>query len=302
MGICKPFGDIFMALTVNALINDAFQKCSLVGDGQAATGTQAMNALTDLRSVIAELNSQNLVLSDVEVADKTSNGLIRIMDKLPEGWQEVDTLPEASASLVGQVRKVQNKVYGCEALPGTYTFVWNERPDIDWPDLLINPLPDRIVTLSRKLGNKFIQLLPGEKQLLDSRTKLGLPNFYTCETELVTVKVENIEYTFEVFKIETDSVQNIPYRITYLKSMPDYKLNDKLYFSEKLLSIIEDGLCAKLCLRYKLIDIKNLFDEEFANGVRLLKRTNNANRPLTYEGFGASYLDRYYNGFAPREW
>ena len=289
-------------IVVSNLINQAFQKCSLVGDGQSATGTQAMAALSDLKSVIAELNSQNLMLADVETADKTSNGIIRILDKLPEGWEEVDTLPAASSSLVGKVRKCQGKVYGCDALPGTYTFVWNERPDIKWPDLLIDPLPDRIVTLSRKLGNKYIQLLPGEKQLLDSRTKMGLPTFYTCETEIDKVKVANFEYNFEVFIIETDSVQNIPYRITYLKSMPDYKLNDKLYFSEKLLSVIEDGLCAKLCLRYKLMEIKAYFDEEFANGVRLLKRINNANRPMTYEGLGGSYLDSYYNGFGPREW
>ena len=50
------------------------------------------------------------------------------------------------------------------------------------------------------------------------------------------------------------------------------------------------------------MEIKAYFDEEFANGVRLLKRINNANRPMTYEGLGGSYLDSYYNGFGPREW
>ena len=109
-------------------------------------------------------------------------------------------------------------------------------------------------------------------------------------------------YVFEVFYIETDSVQPIEYRITYLKSIPEYQLNDRLYFSEKIISVLEDGICSKLCLRYKLLDVKPIFDEEFANGVRLLKRTNNANRPMTYEGFGGSYLDNFYNGFAPNQW
>ena len=58
-----------MSIVVNSLINDAFQKCSLVGDGQSASGTMAVNALKDLISVIAYLNEQNLVLSDVETAD-----------------------------------------------------------------------------------------------------------------------------------------------------------------------------------------------------------------------------------------
>ena len=65
-------------ITVNNLINSCFQKCSLVGDGQTATGTQAMAALNDLKSVIAELNEQNLVLSDFETAVVRTNGIIRI--------------------------------------------------------------------------------------------------------------------------------------------------------------------------------------------------------------------------------
>ena len=289
-------------ITVNALINQAFQRCSLVGDGQAATGTQAMNALFDLQSLIAELNGQNLVLSDVETVNVASNGVIRIMEELPEGWEEVAELPAASSQLVGKVRKCGDKVYGCQAISGTYTFEWVERPDIKWPDLLIKPLPDRVVTLSRKLGVRYVQLFPGERQLLDAKTKMGLPTFFTCETQLEKHKVENVEYNYEVFIIETDSIQSLEYRITYLKTLPQYKLNDKLYFSEKILSILEDGLCAKLCLRYKLLDVKAMFEEEFANAVRLLKRVNQSNRPMTYEGIGGSYLDSYYNGFAPNQW
>ena len=289
-------------ITVNALINQAFQRCSLVGDGQAATGTQAMNALFDLQSLIAELNGQNLVLSDVETVNVNSNGVIRIMEELPEGWEEVTELPAASSQLVGKVRKCGDKVYGCSAIQGTYNFQWVERPDIKWPDLLIKPLPDRVITLSRKLGIRYIQLFPGERQILDAKTKMSLPTFFTCETQLEKHKVENIEYNYEVFIIETDSIQSLEYRVTYLKTLPQYKLNDKLYFSEKILSILEDGLCAKLCLRYKLLDVKAMFDEEFANAVRLLKRVNQSNRPMTYEGIGGSYLDSYYNGFAPNNW
>lgn len=289
-------------ITVNALINQAFQRCSLVGDGQAATGNQAMNALFDLQSLIAELNGQNLILSDVETVNVASNGVIRVMEELPEGWEEVAELPVASASLVGKVRKCGDKVYGCSAIPGTYNFQWEERPDIKWPDLLIKPLPDRVVTLARKLGVRYIQLFPAERQILDAKNKMGLPTFFTCETQLEKNKVENIEYNYEVFIIETDSIQTLEYRITYLKTIPQYKLNDKLYFSEKILSILEDGLCAKLCLRYKMLEVKAVFDEEFANAVRLLKRVNQSNRPMTYEGVGGSYLDSYYNGFAPNNW
>ena len=289
-------------ITVNNLINQCFQRCSLVGDGQAATGTQAMQGLNDLKCLIAELNGQNLMLSDVETADITKNGIIRIMEALPDGWEEVTELPAASSQLVGKVRKCGNTVYGCQAIPGTYNFEWVDRADIKWPDLVISPLPDRVVTLSRKLGNRYVQLFPGERQLLDSKTKLGLPTFYTCETQLEHHRVENIDYTYEVFIIETDSIQSVQYRVTYLKGLPDLKLNDKLYYSEKIISILEDGVCAKLCLRYKLMDIKPVFEEEFANAVRLLKRANQSNRPMVYEGIGGSYLDSFYDGLCPRSW
>lgn len=289
-------------ITVNNLINQCFQRCSLVGDGQTATGTQAMAALNDLQCLIAELNGQNLILSDVETADITNNGIIRVWEKLPDGWAEVNELPAPSATLVTKALKCNGKVYACVNIPGTYTFEWIERPDIKWPDLVINPLPDRVTTLSRKIGTRYIQLLPGERQLLDSKTKLGLPTFYTCETQLENYKIGNADYNMEVFIIETDSRQSVNYRITYLKSIPQYKVNDKLYFSEKILTVLEDGLCAKLCLRYKLLEIKPYFDEEYANGVRLLKRVNNSNRPMTYEVNNGSYLDTFYNGLAPREW
>ena len=289
-------------ITVNALINQCFQRCSLIGDGQSCSGTQAMQGLNDLMCLIAELNGQNLILSDVETVNIFKNGKIKIMSELPDGWSEVDELTYGTKP--GQICKCGDKIYAWEpATPSDpSTLTWVERNDIIWPDLLINPLPDRVVTLSRKLGPRYIQLFPAERQVLDSKTKMGLPTFYACETQLESVKAANTNYVFEVFYIETDSIQPIEYRITYLKSIPEYQLNDRLYFSEKIISILEDGICSKLCLRYKLLDVKSIFDEEFANGVRLLKRTNNANRPMTYEGFGGSYLDNFYNGFAPNQW
>ena len=153
-----------MAITVNNLINQCFQKCSLVGDGQTATGNQAMAALNDLESVIADLNGQNLMLSDVETADIFKSAKIRIVEELPEGWSEVDVLQYGTKA--GQICKCGDKVYAWEpAVPGDpTTLTWVERPDIVWPDLIIAPLPDRVVTLSRKLGERFIQLFPASRQ------------------------------------------------------------------------------------------------------------------------------------------
>lgn len=289
-------------ITVNNLINQCFQRCSLVGDGQTATGTQAMAALNDLSCLISELNAQNLIKSDVETVDINKNGKIRIMESLPEGWFELTEWPDSLDNYkIGNILKVNNEIKAVDG-QATFKYLIPLNGFDKWPDLIISPLPDRIVSLSRKIGTRYLQLLPGDKPLLDSRTKQGLPNFYMCETQLEHTEVLDNSYDYEVFIIETDSVQPINYRITYLKSIPQYKINDRLYFSEKVLTVLEDGLCAKLCLRYKLLEIKPYFDEEYANGVRLLKRVNNSNRPMTYEVNNGSYLDNFYNGLAPREW
>ena len=42
-------------IVVNALITDAFRKCSLTMDGDVPTGDQAMAGLKDLQSVLSEL-------------------------------------------------------------------------------------------------------------------------------------------------------------------------------------------------------------------------------------------------------
>ena len=289
-------------ITVNNLINQCFQRCSLVGDGQTATGTQAMAALNDLQCLIAELNGQNLIKSDVETVDINKNGKIRIMESLPEGWFELTEWPDSLDNYkIGNILKVNNEIKVVDG-QATFKYLIPLNGFDKWPDLIISPLPDRVVSLSRKIGTRYLQLLPGDKPLLDSRTKQGLPNFYMCETQLEHTEVLDNSYDYEVFIIETDSVQPINYRITYLKSIPQYKINDRLYFSEKILTVLEDGLCAKLCLRYKLLEIKPYFDEEYANGVRLLKRVNNSNRPMTYDVNNGSYLESYYNGFSPREW
>lgn len=292
-----------MSTTVNALINDAFQKCSLVGDGQPASGNQAVNALKDLISVIAYLNEQNLALADVETADIHSRGHIRIMEELPQGWFELDDWPEDLTSYhVGDLIKVKNTVKVVKYENHSTKYL-EDLPNFDkWPDLIISPLPDRIQSLSRKLGNRFVQLYPAERQLLDSHTKQTLPTFYTAETQLEKVEIEDRQYNYEVYIIDTDSRIPLHYRITYLKKIPNYKLNDKLYYSERLLSIIEDGLCSKLCMRYKLTDIKPLFDEEFENAVRLMKRSNQSNRPMTYQEQGGGFMDAYFDAFAPRNW
>ena len=147
---------------------------------------------------------------------------------------------------------------------------------------------------------------------------------YTAETDAVgvlrlleAIRICGLEKECRIYQASTSElygkVQEVPQKETtpfyprspygVAKLYADYELKDKLYFNDKVLSILEDGLCAKLCIRYKLTEAKALFDDEYANGVMLLKRINNSNRPMVYSEIdGGSYMDNYYNGFSPRTW
>lgn len=52
-----------MAISVNSLIQQAFEECSLVGDGQSVSGTKAQVGLSLLNVCIAELNAQNYIIT-----------------------------------------------------------------------------------------------------------------------------------------------------------------------------------------------------------------------------------------------
>lgn len=290
-------------IVVNALITDAFRKCSLTMDGDVPTGDQAMAGLKDLQSVLSELNGQDLGLSNVETRDVTKGGIIRIVDKLPEGWYEVNEMPDPANYKIGDVIKYGQHVWYVGHNYMEQILIEFPEAQAVWPDLIISPMPNRVVGVGRKIGDRFIQLSSANRTLIDSMTRRSLASMYTCDIDLCHIVNPHKEYDFEEFVIYLDSLVASTFRITYLKMIPQYELKDKLYYNERLLSIIEDGLCSKLCLRYKLMDIKPAFDEEYANGLRLLKRANYNNRPATYQAsYDDSPMANYYNLMAPRGW
>lgn len=306
---------------VNTLINNAMQRCSLVGDGQAATGTQAMAALNDLKCVIGELNTENDLLENVATYDSFSSEKITFATR-PKGWFEVEN--EATIELmiadnrveVGNIIKTrsgEHTFYYIDMIDTTLTMMYSEEFEEymrdKWPTHFINDLPDRVIGCARKIGNRYVQLAPADKMTLDSYTKGALATMYTSESEVLDVEVPVLDpsfepYTVEYFVIEFNSYQASDFRITILKSIPDIEIDSTLHISHKYESLIENGLCVKLCIRYKLMEALPMFEQEYESDRRLIMRINHANRPLTY-GFanGRGYDYNYYNLLGgPVEW
>ena len=299
-------------INVNALITNCFQRVSLVDEGEVPTGTQASAGLADLQCLISELNTENDLLQNVQTLDTYVSETIRFAVK-PDRWFEVSSTDEIQTRidegkcLVYDIFKVGNTFYVIHPNGASLTFVTDEAWSHEmlkkfWPTFFVPEIPDRVLGLARRLGTKYIPLFPGDKMAVDSFTKMSLPTMYTSETETEEVHFPHLTddpnyqpYVVEYFKISINSIQCINYRVTFLKGIPKITLKDTLHISSKYESMIEDGLCVKLCQRYKLMDIKPDYEADFETAKRGISRINAANRPMTYQvGRGRGWDAGYY--------
>ena len=146
-----------MAIQVNDLIQRCYKKCSLTGAVNTTDGTATRDALEDLKSVIAKLNEQNLILSDVKTADAFVTDTITFA-VLPPTWFEYGTYDEMAATLdehqVGDICHIReahdgNNFYSVVAYYGANTFMstpdWQAYMRQMWPTHAVKQLPDRVI-------------------------------------------------------------------------------------------------------------------------------------------------------------
>ena len=298
-------------LRVNDIIQNALQRIGIVGDGQSPNENQSAAALNDLKAVITDLNTQNLILENYQTVDFRASKNVRLA-KLPKGWYTYSSLTEAVNDLVNrstdEVCKIGDTFYfvGYEAQEMKWLIddAFQQRMKEYWPDVIISGnLPDRLLGCARKLTQKWIKLYPGDKTKIDSFMPVGRASMYCVDTEYAHLTVGDTRYDLEYFHIEFNTNFNDTYRVTYLESIDEIDINDVLYYSSKYQNMIEDGLCVKLCMRYKFTDALQMYQEEFEIDKRNIKVINDANRPEVYENFGMNDFNYGYEmGFAGEGW
>lgn len=301
-------------INVNDLIQQAFQRVGICGDGEVPTPTQAMAGVADLQSLITELNTEDYLLENYVTFDAYVSKKIKFAVK-PEHWFEIenanliDTKIANNQTEVGDVYKIKDK-------NEFYTIRWDSvdqvmRKDTNpnfnsymteyWPTFFVDAVPDRCIGVARKVGNTYKQLIPADKMMIDSQTKGHLAELYTIETEWVEVehlhdpKDPNYKPTpVEYFVVEFDSNVSSQFRITVLKGIKIYNAEDTLKISSKYQSMIEDGLCVKLCQRYKYLEMKEDFEKDFDSAKTMISRINSSNRPMLYANYGYNDYNRSY--------
>lgn len=246
-------------ISVNEVINNALQKCSLIGDSESADGTIAKIALKDLHDVITDLN-ENDYLQENQIVKEVKNVTNKIVIVSEEDAEEDSEEEEISESLVK-----------------------------------VKVLPSKLISVSRKVGNHYIPLIKTNKELLYATNRLGLGRCYTTDT------VYNEEKDRMEVVIEIDSNLSSTYVVILNAGIPEYEITDYITLSNRYKTLIEDGLCYKLAIRYKLSEYISVFNTEYESSKYLVMRNNNANRPMVYERQDGM-LDNYYNTIAGEGW
>lgn len=237
-------------ISVNEIVNNALQKCNLIGDGESASGTIAKIALGDLHDVICDLN-------------------------------ENDYLQENQVSK--ELKGIKDKV------------VISDDPDDENADLIVKVLPSKVISLARKVGNRYVPLSKANKEFFYATNRLGLGKAYTSDTEY------NEESDTMELVLRIDSNISSDYMLTVNAGIPEYQLTDNIQLSNRYKSLIEDGLCYKLAIRYKLTSYIPIFSSEYESAKYNVMRNNTMNRPINnYEA--TDMLDNYYNALAGNGW
>lgn len=302
-------------ITVNELITNAFQRVGIVGDGETPTATQCMAGVKDLQDIITELNVENYLLENYVTYDANVVKKIKFAVK-PEHWYEVENEAEIDTRIannqveVGDIFKIkdESKFYAIsyKVVDNIGTFYkmttpqWNAYMSEYWPTFFVDAVPDRCTGVARKIGNTYKQLIPADKMMIDAQTKGHLAELYTVETEWADIDYPHDDdpnykpTTVEYFVIEFDSNISSKFRITILKGIKIYNIEDKMQISSKYESMIEDGLCVKLCQRYKYLEMKEDFEKDFDSAKTMISRINSSNRPMLYSSYGNNDYNRNY--------
>lgn len=295
-----------MNVQVNEIIQDAFNRCTLVGDGMSVTGTQASVGLRELNYVLAELNTQDYISENVKTVDITSKSDTIKIAATNEHVHFFTTYEVAYDEVVAGKFEVGDLVYSKDtdgiyiviSVHGSYGLQTALHLKAVWPDMWLETIPDRVISVARKIGQVYTPLYQSNQTYLDTFVKQSLPTTYTCDQSVYHI----LDIDIEAFNIHLNSSRPYTFKITYLDSFKQLTLDDELHLNPKTLDMITCGLCVKLATRYKFTDYITVFNQEFANIKRAVKTINKANRPLVYDCALEDPLSRYYDGYAPREW
>lgn len=141
------------------------------------------------------------------------------------------------------------------------------------PSYVVNSVPpDRILGVSIRYGQQWQPLVSTDRMTLDMADK---SSWATCYTYDLAVKDGTLTGTLTL-----NGKNEHELRIYYQTPLPNYTLSDTIYLSDLYNNMILQGLCLKLCRKYKLKEYQADFQEEFDKACHLIKRNTADTRQL----------------------
>lgn len=258
-----------MSISVQQLVQTAFQNCSLIGDGESVDGTAYGTTAHDgalglLNNLLSELNNQGFIASSFDTAEFTISRtiLLRVDEFYP---------------LRGDDVRLESGIFGIPA-----------------------KVPDRLEGVSRKIGDRWLPLHSCNPQQMATRNLMQLPTSWCYELRAYQSREPKIQ-TGGFLTVDSNKPTQV--KIWFRRPFQDLStFDDSIHVSEMYFDLLLNGLCVKLCVKYKLTDYLPIFEQQFKQAKNLIKRSNATQRMIQRGDLGGGYDDSFYNGLGGVGW
>lgn len=264
-----------MSISVQQLVQTAFQNCSLIGDGESVDGTAYGTTAHDgalglLNNLLSELNNQGFIAST-------------------QMYQEAMAVPFGDIHLNGL--GVGVTIIGSSG---------NPYPEVGYI-LCEFGAPEKLNGVSRKIGDRWLPLASCNIQQMMTRTMKSLATSWTYDLREADYPNHNDAEMYGRISLDTHRPTQI--RFFYNSKIRVQNLpNEVLQLSDIYFDLLLNGLCVKLCVKYKLTDYLPIFEQQFKQAKNLIKRSNATQRMLQRGDLGGGYNDSFYNGLGGVGW
>jgi hypothetical protein len=271
-----------MSISVQQLVQTAFQNCSLIGDGESVDGTAYGTTAHDgalglLNNLLGELNNQELIASSKTAVDITT---------VPVDLAPIGGTGDRRINFSG-IRFVGNG--------------WDSWPHPEGIILNRNGVPDKIDGVSRRIGDRWVPLHSCNFQQMMSRNFMQLATSWTYN--IVRNDSQDPSYSDVYGILALDTNRPTPVRIFFSEKIPVVETGSQdIYLSDMYFDLLLNGLCVKLCIKYKLTDYLPIFEQQFKQAKNLIKRSNATQRMIQRGDLGGGYNDSFYNGLGGVGW
>ena len=154
--------------------------------------------------------------------------------------------------------------------------------------------PESVDGVSRKLGIRWLQLLPSNPRDQMAVNNYSLPSTYSygLDTEESPSGITRV-----TGRLRLNGAASCLLRIFFNSRLPQYGLDDGMAISPLYHDAILYSLAVAICEKYKLKDYQEDMEREKAAALAVIDRNTLNNRAMNSGIVGqGSYMDAYYNG------